>query len=358
MFIRRKNIISKLSVIILIISITTLSLPTLASSSIAKKKKLFKLNKQSAISVQNELDRTTAEHQRVFGELQQTETNLYRLQKKIEKTAADLANRRKYFSKRINNIYRHGELDFVEVFLGSTNFTDFANRFAYFNDLLVSDVGLIDDIKAKTETLQQQKTALNSERNKFANLTSSLKRQKNRLAAKLDNYQRLLASLQKNIKKEQLTILAQARLARTRNYSYRSSFVTLRLASGLVFPVAGPNSFSNDWGNPRSGGRRHKGTDIFARSGTPVVAVTSGTVTQKSGGLGGLTVRLHGSDGNTYYYAHLSGYASSGRVSQGQVIGYVGSSGNASGTSPHLHFEIWPGGSGAMNPYPTLASLR
>jgi murein DD-endopeptidase MepM/ murein hydrolase activator NlpD len=127
------------------------------------------------------------------------------------------------------------------------------------------------------------------------------------------------------------------------------------LARGAwVCPVQGPRAFSNDWGNPRSGGRRHKGNDIFAPTGTPVVAPVSGSVSHRDGGLGGKAFYLRGSDGNTYYGAHLSRFGLIGGVIQGQIIGYVGTSGNARGGSAHLHFEIHPGGGAAVNPYGTL----
>ncbi len=127
------------------------------------------------------------------------------------------------------------------------------------------------------------------------------------------------------------------------------------IASGeWICPVQGPRSFSNDWGQPRSGGRRHEGNDILSPRGTPIVASVGGTVKQHGSSLGGLSYYLTGDDGKTYFGTHLASYAASGRVSAGTVVGYVGDSGNARGT-PHLHFEIHPGGGGPVNPYPTLS---
>lgn len=128
--------------------------------------------------------------------------------------------------------------------------------------------------------------------------------------------------------------------------------------SGFVCPVAGSPSFINSWGFPRSGGRRHKGVDMFDPRGTPVVAVVNGTVALRTVNLGGISTYLYGDDGNTYYYTHLDGYpsglSSGQRVSAGEAVGYLGNTGNARYTSPHLHFEIRPGGGAAVNPYPTV----
>ncbi len=124
-----------------------------------------------------------------------------------------------------------------------------------------------------------------------------------------------------------------------------------------VCPVQGGATFTNDWGFPRSGGRRHQGNDLFAARGTPVVASVGGSYRRSANGLGGISYYLQGDDGNTYYGTHMSGYGpvGPGRVPQGAVLGFVGNSGNARGTSPHLHFEIRPGGGGPVNPYPTVS---
>lgn len=121
-----------------------------------------------------------------------------------------------------------------------------------------------------------------------------------------------------------------------------------------VCPVQGAVGFGDTWGAPRSGGRLHKGVDMIGERGLPVVAVVDGFAQQKVNELGGNTISFTGSDGNRYYYAHLDGWALLGEVKAGDVIGYVGQTGNAQSSVPHLHFEIHPGGGEAVDPYPTV----
>ncbi|MBA2725137.1 MAG: M23 family metallopeptidase [Actinobacteria bacterium] len=124
-------------------------------------------------------------------------------------------------------------------------------------------------------------------------------------------------------------------------------------ASGWTCPVAGATYF-NDWGFPRSGGRVHNGNDLFAPRGTEVLAPVAGTVEQIVGSIGGIQFRLHGDDGNVYIGSHMDGFDHGGYVKAGTVLGYVGDSGSARGSRPHLHFEILPRGGEEANPYPTL----
>jgi peptidoglycan LD-endopeptidase LytH len=116
-----------------------------------------------------------------------------------------------------------------------------------------------------------------------------------------------------------------------------------------------PHRFVDDFGAPRySGGyHRHEGIDIFARASTPVRAPFDGRAEVSTNWAGGLTVTVHGSAGFVYN-AHLSSRGLVGRVRAGDLVGRVGSSGNAAGGSPHDHFEWHPHGGGAANPYPLL----
>jgi murein DD-endopeptidase MepM/ murein hydrolase activator NlpD len=133
-------------------------------------------------------------------------------------------------------------------------------------------------------------------------------------------------------------------------------------AGGLVCPVDGFSAFTDTWGAARSGGRGHQGVDMLAARGTPTVAIESGMIRRMgNGGLGGITIWLTGQSGDEYYYAHLDDWApglSVGQsVSVGELVGYVGSTGNASYSVPHLHFEFHPGGGPAINPYPLAKEL-
>jgi murein DD-endopeptidase MepM/ murein hydrolase activator NlpD len=121
----------------------------------------------------------------------------------------------------------------------------------------------------------------------------------------------------------------------------------------ILCPMNG-SAYGDSWGAPRSGGRSHEGVDMLAPMGTPIYAVVSGTVNFRQNRLGGNAASLVGDNGNRYYYAHFASYEGvSRRVNQGEVIGYNGDTGNATGT-PHLHFEIHPGGGLAVNPTPSV----
>jgi murein DD-endopeptidase MepM/ murein hydrolase activator NlpD len=135
--------------------------------------------------------------------------------------------------------------------------------------------------------------------------------------------------------------------------------------SPLPVPVEGVerSALVDTWGGARSEGRKHEGIDIFAPRGTQILAATHGVVLFRGWNrLGGKTFTILGPGGYRHYYAHLDEYDTPGNgdwVERGEVLGYVGTTGNAAGTPPHLHYGIYtplpqPPESGAINPYPLL----
>jgi peptidoglycan LD-endopeptidase LytH len=128
----------------------------------------------------------------------------------------------------------------------------------------------------------------------------------------------------------------------------------------LAMPIrnVSVNRVTNTWHAPRSSGRTHQGVDIFSRRGTPVLSASEGIVTRiGENGLGGKIVMVTGRGGRAYYYAHLADYAPylavGDFVDQSTVLGFVGNTGNARTTAPHLHFGIYSA-TGPMNPLPLL----
>ena len=147
----------------------------------------------------------------------------------------------------------------------------------------------------------------------------------------------------------------------------------------LVFPVIGPVTYSDDFGAPRAGGT-HQGNDILADKKAPAVAVESGKVKfWTTSAAAGCMLYLYGDSGTTYLYIHLNndltmkndnkgscvagtsyapGLKDGARVGAGQLIGYVGDSGDANGIHPHLHFEVHPNDGSAVDPYPYLRKAQ
>lgn len=129
----------------------------------------------------------------------------------------------------------------------------------------------------------------------------------------------------------------------------------------LAMPVDGiqKSAIANTWHAPRDGSRLHQGQDIFAPRGTAVRSATEGYVASiGNNSLGGQTVSVIGAGGRLYYYAHLDSYAPGLKegdfVDTKTILGYVGTTGNAAGTPPHLHFGVYEP-KGATNPLPLLS---
>jgi murein DD-endopeptidase MepM/ murein hydrolase activator NlpD len=289
-------------------------------------------------------------------DLARVERQLAQLEAKAEATQAKVDGLQQQVRAVAVNAYIRGSDPGAGALVMGDDINQTARGQALARFATLGDTDAIDAYRAAREDLDANHDVMASQLKGRRDAVAKLRKQK---AAAYAELQKLAAVERAYLAKlEAQRKAAAARRGRVSSRSAGAGSTSARavgvIASGSwVCPVQGPRAFSNDWGQPRSGGRRHQGNDILAPRGTPVVANVGGSVQQHRSSLGGLSYYLHGDDGNTYYGAHLSGYAAGGRVSAGTVIGYVGDTGNARGT-PHLHFEIHVGGGAAVNPYATL----
>jgi hypothetical protein len=158
-----------------------------------------------------------------------------------------------------------------------------------------------------------------------------------------------------------------------------ASAASAKAVPRLIFPVVGSAAYHDDFGEPRAGGS-HQGNDILAERRAPAVAAEAGTVKfWTTSATAGCMLYLYGDSGTTYLYIHLNndltskndnrgscvagtayapGLKSGAHVGAGQLVGYVGDSGDANGIHPHLHFEVHPNDGGAVDPYPYLRKAQ
>jgi murein DD-endopeptidase MepM/ murein hydrolase activator NlpD len=238
-----------------------------------------------------------------------------------------------------------------------------------------SDSDAVDRYAATKDKLERTTAEVESRRADQEKRLDALEKEERRLADELDRLEEFEVQRIENERRaaeeaarrandaaaqQRVAQLAALSDARAEGKSGGAPTVTTgpprQVATGdWVCPVQGSRTFRDSWGEPRSGGRAHKGVDIMSPRGTPVVNPVSGVVSTRGDALGGLSMHVQGDDGNYYFGTHLDSYSgATGHLPAGTVVGYVGDTGNAQGT--HLHFEIHIGGYGnPINPYPTVA---
>lgn len=299
-------------------------------------------------SLKAKSQRAGREYSEAHWALDETDVRLAKTNRRIKVTRRELTSARRRLNLHAEAMYRRESLELVAFLVGASSFEDFATRLDYLDRIGSSDAAAVAEVKSLSARLAAQRTRLAAERKDRAGRVKRLRRKRDQLQERLSETETEFRQV-------------KARLDALRSGGARPRGVAAVAGpNGMVFPVVGSYYYSNTWGASRSGGRRrHQGTDIMARRGTTVVAILSGRVRAKSGGLGGKTIWLTADNGWSFYYAHLDTWAvKSGRVRAGQVIGTVGSTGNAAGGSPHLHLQMHPGGGSPVNPYPYLRAME
>lgn len=259
------------------------------------------------------------------------------LDKQLAKTERELVAVRGRFGGRARAAYASGlGSDTIVVMMTTADPTAVLERLRMLDTVTRSDGTLLRRGAALRRTLTEQRRQADAARREVEAVHRAL-------TADMAALNKLLG---------RLAALDNARAARR---GARASRSAPRL-NGRYACLVGPTRYYRDtWGAPRSGGRRHMGTDVMAPMGSPSYAVTSGVIRRLSySSNGGRQVYLRGDDGNVYFYAHMQSYAvrTGQRVAVGELIATVGASGNASESAPHVHFEVHPGGGSPVNPYP------
>ncbi len=314
---------------------------------------------------QGALDEATAAYADAETKLAEIQDELNETKEAVDATRARLDGLQEQLGDHVRVAYVNGPGSTLSAIFTGGDFNEFSDRVYVLDRIAEVDQGLVSrtsDARQELEWRQQDLATLTTEQEQAV---QELEQRKQDVAATIEQLNAELDDLEQRYR-EQLAAERAAELAAEKAAAEEAASGggggggAPPPSGGSPFqacPVAGGSSFTDSWGDPRSGGRTHEGTDMMASKGTPVAAAQSGTVSHGGDPLGGITATVTASNGDRTYYAHMSGFSkASGSVSAGTIIGYVGDTGNASGTF-HLHFGYYPGGGAAVNPYPYLLQV-
>ena len=314
-------------------------------------------------AIQRDLDTATAELKQVQAERIQLDKDITKTEAELKEAQARLQSREKVFYKRVRDIYITGRLSYLDVVIGSKDFSDFANRMEMLKRILQSDMDLINTIKTEREEIASKKAKLEEDRAKVLELEKVAQEKQNVINQKKAERQAVLERAMNDrdtaeraynelmASSASITAMLQQRAAERAAAAAAAASqggggggATWVQGSGqLAAPVVAPITSDFGWRiHPIYGTRRlHAGTDFGVDEGTPVHAADGGVVVEAGWVSGyGYTVIIDHGNGMSTLYAHNSEVAvSPGQtVSKGQVVSYSGNTGGSTG--PHLHFEV------------------
>ena len=312
-------------------------------------------------AIQRDLDTATSELKQVQADRIQLDKDITKTEAELKAAQARLQSREKVFYKRVRDIYINGRLSYLDVVIGSKDFSDFANRMEMLKRILQSDMDLINTIKTEREEIASKKAKLEADRTKVLELEKVAQEKQNVINQKKAERQAVLERAMNDrdtaeraynelmASSASITAMLQQRAAERAAAAAAASqgggggATWVQGTGQLSAPVNAPITSNFGWRiHPIYGTRRlHAGTDFGVDEGTPVHAADGGVVVEAGWISGyGYTVIIDHGNGMSTLYAHNSDVAvSPGQtVSKGQVVSYSGNTGGSTG--PHLHFEV------------------
>jgi peptidoglycan hydrolase CwlO-like protein len=308
---------------------------------------LDQLSQQAAVLAER-LQNAQAQYDLITQQLNQTRGELDTVRQRYEELQTQL-------NDRLRETYMNGPASGLELMLGAASFADLSDRVEYVNALAQTDNDLATQVQNLRNDLAAKARTQQRLQNKQAALVQALQADQAALDAKFAEQKRIYGDIQ-NKKAEAIKLVHKL----GKQYaSYLRSLASVQVASSGVFrvcPVDQPRAVYDGFGAPRYAGgyHPHAGNDILAPLGTPIRAPFDGVASAGYNTLGGNSVVVTGSQGYVYN-AHLSAYssASNGPVHAGEIIGYVGNTGDAVGGPTHDHFEWHPNVTPAPGTWPT-----
>jgi len=336
-------------------------------------------------AINDQLQTLIEDHQKAYADLSKIQDDVAHNQRKLSSAIRQQEELQIVLNKRAVFAYQSGKVFILEVLLQTKDFNDFLVRLDYISRISQQDSKVLNASKKLKSNIEDRRKKLVDQKRRQNKLVNELRLKQDEVNRLMASQQQMLNSLKGEIQnlgvdKEKFVQLKKeeeerlARLAAYANNNSRGDIEDSKSGNNpnpdpldMLFPIPKPyaHGFSNDWNAARPGGQKHQGTDIFAARGAPLIAVTDGIIGDSFGNsnLGGYRLWLNGDNGYEFYYAHLNGdvgiafspgIAPGVRVSKGQVIAYMGDSGQAKGTGVHVHFGITTFGQW-INPYPFLS---
>jgi murein DD-endopeptidase MepM/ murein hydrolase activator NlpD len=334
-------------------------LPTSAQSTEEK----LEAAKQRLAQVEAEAQRATEAYEEAHEALIRTRDEIQVTRAAQAKATKRIGGLQEQLDDRAQEAYELGVQSTWDLLLEAQDFSEFSDRLVYLDRLAQDDADLATRVAVLAEELRRHRERLSRLEEEQRVAFEKAERQKDVIYDRLAEAQAIREKWADQLAAEQAAAAAAAEAAAAAAAAAGggggggppASIAATGGGGGLQACPAPGTSFSDTFGAPRSGGRSHAGVDMMGSYGQPVYAAISGSVSHSSSSLGGNQAYV--SNGSTYtFYAHLQGFSdASGSVSAGTLIGYIGDTGNATGT-PHLHFEYHPNGT-LVNPTPYVSAV-